>query len=75
MLSRFSTLFLLILSGLFVTSCKTTANQLVLPAGSAERGQLLFSTLHCTECHSVGIKYHGQEGKTLACHTFYLVGR
>ena len=37
-------------------SCQNNYYGFVLPAGDAQKGQQLFSDLHCNDCHSIGDK-------------------
>lgn len=56
-------LLLLCFSGfLLLMACKNESRGFVLPAGDIETGKQLFTTLYCTDCHSIGdIKWTGNE--------------
>ena len=61
---RDSTWVLLLLSGFFLfMACRQESRGFVLPEGDIESGKQLFTTLYCTDCHSMaGIAWTGTEG-------------
>ncbi len=45
---------ILFMAGMLFTSCQKESKGFVLPPGNIEAGRQLFTTLNCTDCHSIG---------------------
>lgn len=52
--------FTLLCAGLLISGCNDQARGFALPAGDIEAGKVIYTSLACTECHSIsGVEWMG----------------